>query len=250
MKTVLRISASLSIVCVFALTGLTRVMGEPAPAGNAKALMEEARKKQAERKRAEMQKELDRVSEDVKKESQELGELEASMAKVGYAVSETKGQIDRLAGRNKRVMQDMELLPLRIEAERLKADALNLLNAAHSKAAEAVKKRKEFLDLKAALVTAQIHKLEDAAVAAEPGARGASGPTLTELRKNLQKAAERSVLAAERAREAMDAADARLRQSDVATAKADKKQAEIEKENTPAAPGASEEGKSKPKTAR
>ncbi len=238
MKTPRRTSASLSIVCALALTHLPQMIAAPAPEGNAKALMEEARKKQTERKRAEMQRELDRVAEDVKKGRQELGELETSMSKVGYAVAETKTQIDQLAGRKKRAGQDLELLPMRMEADRLKTDALNLLNAAHAKAGEAIKRRQEELELKAALVAAQLHKLEDAEIGAEPGAKGESVPTVTELQKSLQKAEDRSALATVRAREAMDAAAAKLQQAEAAAAKAEKKQAEFEKENASPAPGA------------
>lgn len=252
MKSLCLTTASLSIACILILAPVPRAMSQ-GPAANAKTLLAEAKKKQSERKRSAMQKELDRLAEDVKKGQQEMEELEASMSKVGYAVSETKGQMDQLAGRKKRVTQDMELLPLRIDAEKLKADALTLLNSAHTKAAEALKRRNEELDLKAALVTSQIHKLEDAEVGSEPGTgKSDSGPTLTELSKNLQKASEKSALANLRAREAMEAASEKLLQAEAATMKAEKKQAQIEQENAPAAPAApaAESVKPKAKNAR
>lgn len=249
MKTLHLTFAPLSIICALALSSLPRAMGEP-PAENAKTLLSEAKKKQSERNRSAMQKELDRLGEDMKKGKQEMEDLEASISKVGYAVSKTKGQIDQLASRKKRVSQDLELLPLRIEAESLKTDALNLLNSAHEKAAEALKKRNEELELKAVLVSTQIHKMEDAEIGAEPGAKTDSGPTLTELRKNLQKAEERSALANSRAREAMDAASLKLQQAEAATAKAEKKQAEIERENTAATPAAPDPAKTKANKAR
>jgi hypothetical protein len=233
-------SLSLSIVCLLALVTLPRATGQPGTASNAKVLIEEAKKNQQERKRAAMQRELDRMGEDVKKGKQEIADLEQSISKVGNAVSETKSSLDQLAGRKKNVTQDLELLNLRAEADKLKAEGLNLLNSAHEKTKDALTKRNEELDLKTAIVSAEMQKAADAEIAADSEARRSksdSTPTLTELRRNLAKAQSRSSLADYRAREAMDAASRKLQQAEVAAAKVEKKQAEFDAEKTSGAAG-------------
>ena len=244
---------SLSIVCLLALTTLPRAMGETSPAANAKILLDEAKKNQAERKRAAMQKELDRLAEDGKKGKQEMDDLEKSISKVGGAVTETKGLLDQLAGRKKHIAQDMELMLLRIEAERLKADGLTLLNNAHGKAMEALTKRNEELDLRTNLVSAEIQKMSSSEIAQDYDSKkgkGDSSPTTTELRRNLAKAEGRSSFANSRAREAMDAASLKLQQAEAAAAKVEKKQAEFAVEKDPNAPVVTEAPKPKSKRGR
>ena len=240
MKTLHFTSLSLSIVCVLALTSLPRAMSQSGSEGNAKVLLNEAKKKQQERKQAAMQKELDRLIEDVKKGKQESADLEQSISKVGNAVAESKSSLDQLAGRRKNVTQDLELLGLRTEAEKLKAEGLTLLNTAHEKAKDALAKRNEELDLKTAIVSAEIQKALDAEIAADSEARrlsSESGPSLTELRRNLDKAQNRSSLADYKAREAMEAASRKLQQAEAAAAKVEKKQAEFASEKVPSSPG-------------
>jgi len=108
-------------------------------------LLDEAKKNEEERKRAAKQKELDRVSEDIKKGNQEAADLEQSISLVGNAVNEAKSNLELLAGRKKSATQDLELLALRSEAERLKAEGMSPLDSAHAKAREAVPRRKSFV---------------------------------------------------------------------------------------------------------
>ena len=225
-------------------------MGEPASASNAKVLLDEAKQHQQERKRAAMQKELDRMGEDVKKGKQEIVDLEQSISKVGSAVTDTKAGLDRLAGRKKNVTQDLELLNLRTEAERLKAEGLSLLNGAHAKALDALTKRNEELDLRTAVVSAEIQKLSESGKAVESESKGekrGSSPTLAELRRNLDKAESRSSLADGRAREAMEAASRKLHQAEAAAAKVEKRQAEFEAEKNGITAGGGDAPKPKAK---
>ncbi len=244
---------SLSIVCLLALTTPPRTFGETNAAGNAKLLLDEAKKNQAERKRAMMQKEMDRLTEDGKKGKQEMDDLEKSISKVGGAVTETKGLLDQLTGRKTHIIQDLELMHLRIDAERLKSEGLALLNSAHVKAMDALAKRNEELDLRTSLVSAEIQKLSSPENAGEPHAKTGksdSSPTTTELRRNLAKAESRSSVANSRSREAMDAASQKLQQADAAAAKVEKKQAEFAVEKDPNAPAVNEVVKPKTKRAR
>ena len=87
MKKIAINSVSLSVACILAFTALPRVMSENVVAGDAKALLDEAKKNQADRKRAAMQKELDRLSEDAKKAKQEISDLEKSFGRKSQTTS-------------------------------------------------------------------------------------------------------------------------------------------------------------------
>lgn len=252
MKTLHFTSVSLSLACMLSLTAQPRALGETAPAGNAKALLDDAKKNQTERKRAALQTELDRLGEDAKKAKQEMDDVEKSISKVGNVMNETKSLLDQLAGRRTHISQDLEVMHLRIEAERLRSEGLALLNSAHGKAMDALVKRNEELDLRKALVSGDMQKASGSEAVSESDAKkgkNGSSPSLGDLRRNLAKAEVRSSLANSRAREAMDAASVKLQQADAATAKAEKRQAEFAAGNNPGAPSANEQPKAKAKKA-
>ena len=253
MKALHTTAASLCIVCILTLTSAHRAISEEGHAGNAKVLLDAAKKKQSERKRIAMQTELDRLGEDVKVGQQELGDVEKSISDVGNAVNQAKGQIDLLAGRKKNVTQDMELLALRAEAERLKAEALSLLNSAHAKTKDALTKRNEELELKKALVSAQMQKMSESESTGDSASKKANtgtSPTLTELRRDLARAESKTEIANYKAHEAMNAASLKLQQADAAAAKAEKKQAEFAAEKTSGGAKADDTVKPKAKNAR
>jgi chromosome segregation ATPase len=225
---------SFSIAFLVTFTVIPHAVSELVAPVNAKALLDEAKQNQAEQKRAAMQKELDRLDADLKQGQTELGELEQTISKVGDAVNESKNNTELLAGRRKNVTQDLELLALRSEAENVKTEGLNLLNTAHAKAKEALTKRNEELDIKRAIVSAEFSKTEKTRTNRE-GERNGSSRTLSELRRNLEKAESKSALANSRAREAMDAASKKLKQAEDAAAKVEKKQAEFASEKLPPA---------------
>ena len=250
MKALHTASVSLTIVCILTLTSAHRAISEEGHAGNAKVLLDAAKKKQSERKRIAMQTELDRLGEDVKLGQQELGDVEKNISDVGNAVTQSKGQIDMLAGRKKNVTQDLELLALRAEAERLKAEALSLLNTAHEKAKDALTRRNEELELKKAVISAQMQKMSEPESTGNPESRktkSGSVPTVTELRRDLSKAESKTEVANYKAHEAMNAASLKLQQADAAAAKAEKKQAEFSAEKTSGAAKADDTVKPKAK---
>lgn len=253
MKILRPTAVSLCLGCLLTFTSAPRAVSEEGQPGNAKVLLEAAKKKQAERKRAAMQTELDRLGEDAKQGQQELGDVEKSISDVGNAVNQTKSQIDLLAGRKKNVTQDMELLGLRAEAERLKVEALSLLSAAHAKAKDALTKRNEELELKKAIISTQLQKMsesESTGDAVSKKATTGSSPTVTELRRDLAKAESKTEVATYKAHEAMNAASLKLQQADAAAAKAEKKQAEFAAEKTSGGGKADETVKPKAKTPR
>jgi len=132
------------------------------------------------------------------------------------------------------------LLALRAGAERLKAEGLLLLNSAHAKAREALSKRNEELELRTALLSAEMLKIAESETTRESSAKtGKTGslPSLTELRRDLAKAESRSSSADYRAREAMEAAALKLRQAEAVAAKVEKKQAEFGLDQQSTSPG-------------
>jgi hypothetical protein len=232
-------SLSFALACSFVLTTLPHAFGQPGSVKSATVLLDEAKKKQQDRKRAAKQRELDQISEEMKKGKQEAAELEQSIAQVGSASNESKSNLDLLAGRKKNTTQDLELLGLRMEAEKLKAEGLALLNSAQAKALDALNKRQEELDARTALFSAEIQRMSLPEKVAESDAKKGkteSGPNVTELRRNLAKAEGRSEIADAKAREAMDAAARKLEQAEAVAAKAEKKQAEYGLDKHPNAP--------------
>lgn len=235
-------SVSLSIVCAFAVTMSPSALAETGSTGDAKALLEAAKKSQLERKLAAKQTELDRLGEDLKKGKQEIDDLQKSIYSVGNAVTETTGHLNRFGGQKKSHTQELELVNLRIDAEKLKSEGLKLLSTAHAKSMEALAKRSEELELKTTLVAAEIRALSGTATAKATapegkGSKAKAAPTITEMRKQLVKAENATAVASFRAREAMETASAKLQQAESAAAKAEKKQTEIGLDKNPSFPG-------------
>jgi hypothetical protein len=242
MKSLHFATSSFSILCLLAFVAPRSALCEPASAVNAKALLEQAKRNQLERRLSAKQTELERLAEDQKKAKQEIDDVQKSIYNVGNAVTETNGNLDRLGNQKKSHTQELELVNLRIDAEKLKVEGLKLLSAAHAKATEALTKRNEELDLRATLVAAEIRQLSGTSSATtapppEKGSKARAVPTITEMRKQLEKAESATSVASYRAREAMEAASAKLQQADAAAAKAAKKQAEIALEKNPSLPG-------------
>jgi chromosome segregation ATPase len=242
MKSLRFTSVSLSIACILAVAMSPLALAETGSTGNAKALLEAAKKSALERKLAAKQTELDRLGEDLKKGKQEIDELQKSVYSVGNAVTEATGHLNRLGAQKKTHTQELELVNLRIDAEKLKSEGLKLLSTAHGKSMEALAKRTEELDLKTTLVAAEIRALSGtgstkAAAPEGKGSKAKAAPTITDLRKQLVKAENATSIASYRAREAMEAASAKLQQAEAAAAKAEKKQTEIGLEKNPSFPG-------------
>lgn len=229
------IAVAIIVAVAFVFMAVPAAFGETPATGNARALLDEAKQKQIERKRSAMQKELARLEEDLKQGQTEMGDLEQNISRVGNAVNESKSNSELLAGRRKNVTQDLELLTLRSDAERLKAEGLNLLSGAHAKSKEALMRRNEELEIRKAVISAEFAKTEDSHAGSESSRSGKSeaSRSLTELRKNLAKAESKSALANYRAREAMDVASKRLQQAEDAAAKVEKKQAEYAEKAAP-----------------
>jgi chromosome segregation ATPase len=233
----------LSVASALAFALPQRAFCQTGPGGNAQVLLEEAKKTEFERKMAAKQTVADRLNEDLKKGKQEGEDLDKSISKVSSATASATGQLDKLGAEKKRLTLDLDLVGLQIDAEKLKVEGLKLLAAAHAKSREALAKRTEEIDLKKAVVAAEMRVLagKPSAEPAAPSAKGSrsksSGPTLTELRKQLSKAEQATINASYNARQAMDAASEKLQRAEAAAAKAEKKRAELALEKNPSLPG-------------
>jgi hypothetical protein len=241
---------ALSIACLVAIAAPHRALGESKSAADAKALLEEAKKDELERKRAAKQTELDRLGEDLKKAKEEIDELEKTIYKISVAAADTTVHLDQLASERKRLTQDLDLTNLRIDAEKLKAEGLKLLVVAQAKARDALAKRTEEIDLRAAIVASKMQQvsretLPPIALAptqpktskATPKPTPKPAPKKTESQDELYKAEQATATALTNARQAMEAATQKLQQAEAAAAKAEKKRAEIALETNPSLPG-------------
>lgn len=237
----LTVSISALAVCTLVQA---RALAEAGLLGTAQVLLQEARDSDIERRATAKQKELDRLTEDGKAMKVEIFESEQSGQKVDNAVAETTKQIDQLNAEKKRLTDELELVTLRIDAEKLKAEGLKQLAIAHSKTRDALNRQSVELEVRAALAAAEKAQLEKPA---EPASTEASAKPVrtpkpapsaaSELRKQLEKAEQASSTASIAAREAMDSATAKLKVAEVAAAKYEKRRAEIGLERNPTLPG-------------
>jgi chromosome segregation ATPase len=237
------IATAACTVATLTLVSPHRAFSETPGRHNAKALLDESKLIDYEQRIAAKKTEMDRLNEDLKKGADEIDMLEKRIQKVGGAADEATKQLEQLTSLKKRATAELELLNLRIEAERLKGDGLRMLQNANRKLQEAAAKRNDETTARTALVAAETRQLatKAPAVAADSGPAkphvAKNEPTLTEWRKNLEKAERATATAESQAREAMAAAGARLQEAEAAAAKAEKKQEELALEKDPAFPG-------------
>lgn len=232
-----------SVASLLAFAAPQKAFCQTGSRANAQALVEEAKKGEFERKLAAKQTVADRLAEDLKKGKHEIDELEKSIGKVSGATTEATGELGKLDADRKRLTRDLELVDLRISAEKLRAEGLKLLGTAHAKSREASARRVEEIELRTTLVSAEMRALAGISTT-EPAASGPrasrskqQGPTLTELRRQLYKAEQATINASANARLAMDAAAQKVQQADAAAAKAEKRRVELAQMGNPALPG-------------
>ena len=239
----------LSASCVLTVAFPRPAFSETVSRHNAIELLDETKLIDYEQRIATKKTEMDRLNEDLKKGTEEIGAIEKRISKVSMAVDDATKQLEQFNAQKKRVTSELELLNLRIEAEKLKGDGLRMLQVANKKSQDAVEKRNEETNARTALVAAETRYLATKA----PAVPVESGPetskthlartapktdlTLTDWRKKLAKAEQVTSLAETQAREAIAAAGVKLQEAEHAVAKAEKKQAEIALDKNPSFPG-------------
>ena len=237
------IGTALTTAAILTLATSRLAFAEPPGRHNAKALLEESKVIDYEQRIAAKKTEMDRLNEDLKKGADEIDALEKRIQKVGGAADDANKQLDQLTSLKKRASVELELLNLRIEAERLKGEGLRLLQAANRKLQDAAAKRNEETTARTALVAAETRQFATKAPAAAADSGPAklhvakNEPTLTEWRRKLEKTERATALAESHAREAMAVAGTKLQEAEAAAAKAEKKQEDLALEKDPSFPG-------------
>ena len=211
-------TAILGTGCALAVSALAQT---PEPE-NAKSLLEKVKRRDLERQVTARQTDLDRLAEDLAKGHKEAETMQANVDATGALLKESAANLGQLQNQKKRLEQVIELTTLRIEAERLKAEGLQMLADAQGKALTALTKRAEVTDLRASLGAAELKTL--APPEGEPaGDAPRARPALTDMRKKLA-LSESAAASAERiARDAMRAASSKLELADIAAVKAKRK---------------------------
>lgn len=217
---------ALAAVCLLAATG--SAPAQNAEPENAKALLEKVKRRDLDRQLAAGQTYLDRLAEDLAKGRKEAETMQTNIDATKGLQKETAAQLSQFTGQRKRLEQVIALTALRIEAEKLKGEGLQLLADAQAKSLAALNKRAEETELRASVGAAELKLLgqAEAVPATEPA--GKAHASLSELRKKLAASEVLAANAEKIAREAMRAASARLDQADLAGAKAKKKAGMVE----------------------
>lgn len=243
-------SSGISLIWIVAITAPQMAVAEvgrkeTGRTEDAQLLLEEAKTNELERKISAKQTELERYNEDLNRAREQADALEKSIDKVGVAVGETNAHLDQLASQKRRLTQMLELVTMRIEAEKTKADGLRMLGAAQTKALGAIARRNEETELKTNIAKADLAVLSPKELPIIGAADGPeSGPgkhtSATEMRKRLEKVNHTTIAAGTAAREAMVAATAKLQQADAAGAKAARRGSELGIDEIPELPGEKE----------
>ena len=225
-------STASSLICTLALSVPRPAVAAPVKPENAQALLEEMKTNALERKITAKQTELDRLDEDSHKARLQADALEKSIEKVTAAIAESGGQINQFDAQKKRLMEMVEVVTLRSEAERTKAEGLRLLGIAQKKLLDASARYREEMELKTGIARVEMSVLspkELPIIGAAGGAERGNGKheTATEMRKKLAKVSATNYTANNAAREAIAAASAKLQQADAAGAKAARRGSEL-----------------------
>ena len=223
-------SATFAGVCLLGLAA--SALAETAEPDNAKALLEKVKQRDLDRQITARKTDLDRLAEDVTKGRKEAESMQANVEATGALQKESAAHLSQLLSQRKRLEQVIQLTTLRIEAERLKAEGLQLLADAQGKALVAMTKRAEETDARATLGAAELKLVApaEAAPATETAAKepAAKRPSLPELRKKLLLTENAAANAEKTARDAMRAASSKLELADLAGAKAKRKGSGVE----------------------
>ena len=218
-------SATFAGVCLLGLAA--SALAETAEPDNAKALLEKVKQRDLDRQITARKTDLGRLAEDLAKGRKEAENMQANVEATSALQKESATHLSQLLSQRKRLEQVSQLTTLRIEAERLKAEGLQLLADAQGKALLAMTKRAEETDARAALGAAELKLVApaEAAPATETAAKepAAKRPSLPELRKKLLLTENAAANAEKTARDAMRSASSKLELADLAGAKAKRK---------------------------
>lgn len=220
--------AALAGICILTLAG--SALAENAEPENAKTLLEKVKRRDLDRQMAAGQTYLDRLAEDLAKGRKEAETMQANIEATSNLIKETAANHSQFVGQRKRLEQVISLTAMRIEAEKLKGEGLQLLADAQAKALAALNKRGEETELRAAVGAAELKLLaaDSAPVTETTGKEARAHTPMNDLRKKLAASEVVAANAEKIAREAMRAASAKLELADIAGAKAKRKAGTVE----------------------
>ena len=199
---------------------------------SAQGLLRGAQKRTLEAQVAEKQTEVARLNEDLTKARKESDAVQQSINATGVAVSDTTTSLQKLNAEKARLLQALEVVSLRIDAEKLTLDGLKKLTDAHNKTAAQLANRIEETEARLNLGTLELKikteelLWEDGAFVASEETKKLQGAT-AELRRKLAAMEKTTAAARLAAREAMGVASSRLQTADMATQKAEKRAEEL-----------------------
>ena len=219
-------SATFAGVCLLGLAA--SALAQTAEPDNAKTLLEKVKRRDLDRQITARQTDLDRLAEDLAKGHKEAENMQANVEATSNLQKESATHLSQLLSQRKRLDQVIQLTTLRIEAERLKAEGLQLLADAQGKALVALTKRAEETDARAGLGGAELKLVAPADAAPGTDAAAKTHPSLVDLRKKLALSESAAASAEKIARDAMRAASSKLELADIAGLKAKKKAAGVE----------------------
>lgn len=236
--------ASILVLGSFAIltTGNTG-FSQTTKSDSAQDLLRGTKKRTLEAQVADKQTEVARLNEDLSKARKESDEVQNSINATGVTMSDTTASLQKQTAERARLTQALEVVNLRIEAEKLTLDGLKKLSEAQSKAVTVLASRIEETESRLNLGTLEL-KMKTEELLWEDGAFVASEETkklqgaATELRRKLA-AMEKTMSAARlAAREAMASATLKLQTADAATQKAKKRAEELDLADTGKVPSA------------
>ena len=219
-------SATFAGVCLLGLAA--SALAETAEPDNAKALLEKVKQRDLDRQITARKTDLDRLSEDLAKGRKEAENMQANVDATSALQKESATHLSQLLSQRKRLEQVIQLTTLRIEAERLKAEGLQLLAEAQGKALLAMTKRAEETDARATLGAAELKLVAPAEAAPGTETAAKTRPALPDLRKKLALSENAAANAEKTARDAMRAAASKLELADIAGARAKRKASGVE----------------------
>jgi hypothetical protein len=222
------------ILCTMVLI-TSSAMSQTGDREKTQELLKKAEQIEYEHTMAAKQREVDRVNEDIQNGKKHADDLEKMINTLGTELSGAKSRRDQLALVRRQQPKVLEVISMRLEAENLRAEGLMMLEAAEKKALDALLKRNEEAEQRNTLNALEMKVFAAKFIGSdEPAPK--QDPSLTELRKKLEKAERTANNAGTIAREAMKAASLKLQLANNAAASAENRRMELGLDEIPQLP--------------
>lgn len=182
---------------------------DPSPAPS-QALLQKVKQSAMEQRIAIKQTEIDRLKEDLDKSKKDLDETNKNLDATTALINTSNANMDKLAGARKKLVQQLEITDLQIEAETRNSEGLQRLSAAQSSQVDAINQRMAEIDARSSVRQSEVQLLTAGKPVPGEDNDEIADANLSKLRKTLASDETKTVSADAIAREAMKAASARL----------------------------------------